>query len=57
MVEIQFEMIRAMIILFINSGCSIDEAISSLEYLRNDLIKLKCKYKTDGDIVGTNENF
>lgn len=43
MVELQFELIRAMVILFINSGCSFDEAINSLEYLRNDLIKFKCQ--------------
>ena len=45
MVELQFEMIRAMIILFKNSGCSLDEAINSLEYLRNSLVKFKWMYE------------
>ena len=42
MVEIQFETIRAMVLLFRNSNISLDEAIASLEYLRNELIKFKC---------------
>lgn len=41
--ELRFELLRAMILLFTNSGCSLDEAIASLEYLRNDLIKFKLK--------------
>ena len=45
MVELRFELIRAMIILFTNSGCSFDEAIASLEYLRNDLIKFKLRHE------------
>ena len=42
--DLRFELIRAMILLFTNSGCSLDEAIASLEYLRNDLIKFKLRY-------------
>lgn len=45
MVELQVELIRAMVILFRNSGCSFDEAINSLEYLRNSLIKFKWMYE------------
>lgn len=43
--ELQFELLRAIILLFTNSGCSLDEAIVSLEYLRNDLIKFKLRHE------------